>query len=155
MVLNHGPPQDDVDVLEIHPVLSEEVQALLENPRPSLGACLGDRAPGGCIVHRGYWTSNHKEPGIRVYRRRRWLHRQGIGSPVIHPIIGPDAEKHVSSHTNVHPVRRIQIEDGKLTLTDDVVGFFQKTVTPFGNGAKIDCPRKFLGRKVYIVVVED
>ena len=54
-----------------------------------------------------------------------------------------------------HPMRRIGIEEGKLVLTDNVIGFFQKTVTPFGNGAKIDCPKEFLGRTVYVVVVEE
>jgi putative transposon-encoded protein len=56
----------------------------------------------------------------------------------------------------LHPlVRKIHVEKGKLVLTDDVTCFFQKTVTPFGNGAKIDCPKKFLGKTVYVVVVEE
>jgi putative transposon-encoded protein len=52
-------------------------------------------------------------------------------------------------------VRQIRVEKGKLILTDNVTGFFQKTVTPFGNGAKIDCPKEFLGRTVYVLVVEE
>ena len=52
-------------------------------------------------------------------------------------------------------MRTIRVEKGKLLLTDNVIGFYQKTVTPFGTGAKIDCPKEFLGRKVYIVVVDD
>jgi putative transposon-encoded protein len=52
-------------------------------------------------------------------------------------------------------MRTIRVEKGKLLLTDNVIGFFQKTVTHFGTGAKIDCPKEFLGRKVYIVVVDD
>ena len=35
---------------------------------------------------------------------------------------------------------------------DSVEGFFEKTVTKFGTGAKIDCPRQFLGRSVYVLV---
>ena len=52
-------------------------------------------------------------------------------------------------------MRQIRIEKGRLQLSDNVACFFQKTVTPFGNGAKIDCPKKFLGRTVYVVVVEE
>jgi putative transposon-encoded protein len=52
-------------------------------------------------------------------------------------------------------MRQIRVEKGKLVLTDNIIGFFQKTVTPFGTGAKIDCPKKFLGRMVYVVVVEE
>ncbi len=29
---------------------------------------------------------------------------------------------------------------------------FEKTVTKFGSGAKIDCPKEYLGKKVYVVV---
>lgn len=43
------------------------------------------------------------------------------------------------------PKRRIEI--------DGVEGFFVKEVTKFGNGAKIDCPKRYLGRTVYVVVV--
>lgn len=49
-------------------------------------------------------------------------------------------------------MRKIKIEKGKLVLTEDVIGFFQKKVTKFGTGAKIDCPKEYLGKTVYIVV---
>ncbi len=52
-------------------------------------------------------------------------------------------------------MRQVRVEKGKLILTDNVTSFFQKTVTPFGNGAKIDCPKEFLGRTVYVLVVEE
>ena len=52
-------------------------------------------------------------------------------------------------------MKQIRVEKGRLVLTDDVVCFFQKTVTRFGTGAKIDCPKEFLGKTVYVVVVDD
>ncbi|MCD4842958.1 MAG: DUF2080 family transposase-associated protein [Methanosarcinales archaeon] len=33
--------------------------------------------------------------------------------------------------------------------------FFQKTVTKFGTGAKIDCPKEYLNKTVYVVVCKD
>jgi putative transposon-encoded protein len=30
--------------------------------------------------------------------------------------------------------------------------FDEKKVTPFGTGAKVDCPKEYLGRKVYLVI---
>ncbi|RLJ00054.1 MAG: hypothetical protein DRP03_01875, partial [Candidatus Aenigmatarchaeota archaeon] len=30
-----------------------------------------------------------------------------------------------------------------------------RRVTRFGNGAKVDCPKEYLGRKVYLVIVKD
>ena len=35
---------------------------------------------------------------------------------------------------------------------DGVEGFFEKVVTKFGTGAKVDCPRQYLGRPVYVII---
>ena len=52
-------------------------------------------------------------------------------------------------------MRKVEIQHGSLILTDEVVGFFKKIVTKFGTGAKIDCPKEYLGKTVYVVVCED
>ena len=52
-------------------------------------------------------------------------------------------------------MKQIKINRGKLVLTDGVIGFFRKTVTKFGTGAKIDCPKEYLDKTVYVVVCED
>jgi len=49
-------------------------------------------------------------------------------------------------------MRKIVLNNGNLKLSDEVVFFYEKTVTPFGNGAKIDAPKDFLGRKVYVMI---
>lgn len=33
--------------------------------------------------------------------------------------------------------------------------FMERTVTKFGNSAKIDCPKQFIGRRVYVIVCTD
>ena len=47
---------------------------------------------------------------------------------------------------------KIKLEKGKIELKDNYQLIFEKTVTKFGSGAKIDCPKEFLGRKVYVIV---
>jgi putative transposon-encoded protein len=47
---------------------------------------------------------------------------------------------------------KIKLEKGKLELKDDYEVIFEKKVTKFGNGAKIDAPKEFLGKKVYVIV---
>ncbi len=42
----------------------------------------------------------------------------------------------------------------RLTLTD-IEGFLIKKVTRFGNGAKVDCPKQYLGKTVYLVISDD
>jgi len=36
----------------------------------------------------------------------------------------------------------------------NISGYFEKSVTKFGNGAKIDAPKEHLGKKVIVIVVD-
>jgi len=53
-------------------------------------------------------------------------------------------------------MRKITLNKGRLVLEEDeVLGFIEKRVTPFGNSAKVDCPKKYIGKKVYLVVCKE
>jgi putative transposon-encoded protein len=48
----------------------------------------------------------------------------------------------------------------KLELTTElkvtgIRGFMRRKVTPFGTGAKVDCPKEYLGKTVYLVITEE
>ena len=47
---------------------------------------------------------------------------------------------------------KIKLEKGKIELKDNYEMIFEKTITKFGNGAKIDAPKELLGKKVYVIV---
>lgn len=50
-------------------------------------------------------------------------------------------------------MRKIKVEHGKLEIRDDEIEtVFQKVVTKFGNGAKVDCPKKYIGAEAYVIV---
>jgi putative transposon-encoded protein len=49
-------------------------------------------------------------------------------------------------------MRAITVYHEKLDLKDDIETIFEKNVTKFGNGAKVDCPLQFLGKRVYVIV---
>jgi len=52
--------------------------------------------------------------------------------------------------------RRIEIREGKLVLTDaKIEGFLERTVTPIGTSAKADVPRRYLGRRVYVIITRN
>jgi len=53
------------------------------------------------------------------------------------------------------PLRTIKLEKGKIELKDEFELIFEKTITKFGNGAKIDAPKNLLGRKVYVILRKD
>lgn len=46
------------------------------------------------------------------------------------------------------------LDKGKIVLTDDVANLLEKKVTKFGNGGKIDCPKKFIGKRVYVLILK-
>ena len=52
-------------------------------------------------------------------------------------------------------MRRISISTAKLSLGDEVIGFIEKKVTPFGNSAKVDCPKEHIGKRAYLIICKD
>jgi len=49
-------------------------------------------------------------------------------------------------------MRTLTAKNQKLELKDDIETIFEKQVTEFGNGAKIDCQKKYLGKKAYVII---
>ena len=47
----------------------------------------------------------------------------------------------------------------KLTMQSELriknIFFIKKRVTPFGTGAKVDCPKEYLGKTVYLVITDE
>lgn len=39
-----------------------------------------------------------------------------------------------------------------MDLNDEIEIIYEKTITKFGSGAKIDAPKEFLGKKVYVLI---
>jgi len=37
-------------------------------------------------------------------------------------------------------------------ILENVRLYFEKTITTFGNSAKIDCPKKFIGKKAIVII---
>jgi len=51
-----------------------------------------------------------------------------------------------------YPMRRKPITAETHLEVDGIQGFFMRKVTKFGNSAKVDCPKEFIGYTVYLVV---
>ena len=60
--------------------------------------------------------------------------------------------KYIVLYMSKKPLRSIKLEKGKLELKDEFEIIFERTITKFGNGAKIDAPKDLLGRKVYVIL---
>lgn len=53
-------------------------------------------------------------------------------------------------------MRKVVLERGTLTLVEDqILGFLDRRVTPFGNSAKVDCPKRYIGKRAYLIVCNE
>ncbi len=51
--------------------------------------------------------------------------------------------------------RKIELKKNELILEDsEIEGFLERIVTPFGTSAKADVPRRFIGRRVYVIITK-
>lgn len=51
-------------------------------------------------------------------------------------------------------MRKIDIIDKRVTLTDEVEIVYEKIITPFGNSAKVDAPKKYIGSRAYVIILK-
>ena len=52
-------------------------------------------------------------------------------------------------------MRKITMKEKTEMKVSGIVGFLERRVTPFGNGAKVDCPKEFTGKRVYLIICKD
>lgn len=52
-------------------------------------------------------------------------------------------------------MRKIETHVSNEIIVKNIQAYFEKTVTSFGNGAKIDTPKEYLGKKVIVLVLRD
>ena len=52
------------------------------------------------------------------------------------------------------PRKVTAVKGGKIKIEDDVEEIFEREVTTYGNGAKIDSQKKYIGRKVFVIVLK-
>lgn len=51
--------------------------------------------------------------------------------------------------------RKIEINEGKLQLTEtQIEGFLERTVTPIGTSAKTDVPKRYIGKRAYVIIIK-
>ena len=51
--------------------------------------------------------------------------------------------------------RHVEIEAQTKLTVDGIVGFIRRPVVPHGTGAKVTCPREFLGKTVFLVITNE
>jgi putative transposon-encoded protein len=52
-------------------------------------------------------------------------------------------------------MRKIEVTKRVFKFEDEIETIIEKRVTKFGTGAKLDCPKEYLGRRAYILISKD
>jgi len=55
----------------------------------------------------------------------------------------------------VYTMRKVSVKKQPRISFENAECFFKKQVTKFGNGAKIDCPKEYLSKTAYVVVINE
>ena len=52
-------------------------------------------------------------------------------------------------------MKKIQLIAKNKINIENIKGFLVRKVTPFGTSAKVDCPKEYLGKTVYLVITDE
>jgi len=52
-------------------------------------------------------------------------------------------------------MRTVQVKEGDLHIKEKVECIYERVITPFGNSAKVDAQKKYIGRRAYVLVLKD
>jgi putative transposon-encoded protein len=48
----------------------------------------------------------------------------------------------------------VAVKGGKIKIEDKVEEIYEKKITRYGNGAKIDAQKKYVGRKAFVIILK-
>ena len=51
--------------------------------------------------------------------------------------------------------KKIVFEPATEIKVTGIIGFLKRKVTPYGTGAKVTCPKEYLGKIVYLIITNE
>lgn len=52
-------------------------------------------------------------------------------------------------------MRHINVRKGDLVIREKVEVLYERQITPFGNSAKLDAPKRYIGKRAYVIIIKD
>lgn len=52
-------------------------------------------------------------------------------------------------------MKKVALTEKTVVRVEGIVGFIERVVTPFGNSAKVDCPKAYVGKRVFLIICKD
>jgi putative transposon-encoded protein len=60
----------------------------------------------------------------------------------------------MNNNTHIMP-KQIVFEPATEIKVTGIIGFLKRKVTAYGTGAKVTCPKEYLGKTVYLVITNE
>jgi len=60
----------------------------------------------------------------------------------------------IEQSVNAMP-KKVKFETTNELKLNGIIGFIKRQVTPHGTGAKVTCPKEYLGKTVYLVITNE
>ena len=51
--------------------------------------------------------------------------------------------------------KKVNFQTTNELKINDIIGFVKRKVTPHGTGAKVTCPKEYLGKTAYLAITEE
>ncbi len=52
-------------------------------------------------------------------------------------------------------MNKVKIKKRTKLIITEIEGFVKRKVVPVGNSAKVNCPKEYLGKDVYLVILKE
>jgi putative transposon-encoded protein len=49
---------------------------------------------------------------------------------------------------------KVEIKKGNLILKEKIIGFIEGEVRSHGTSARVSCPKRFIGKKAYLIIIK-
>jgi putative transposon-encoded protein len=63
--------------------------------------------------------------------------------------------KYLRISIDIPNMRKVEVKDKDFILREQVELVYEKKITPFGNSAKIDAPKKYRDWRAYVIIVKE
>ena len=51
--------------------------------------------------------------------------------------------------------KKVELETTNEITVTGIIGFIKRQVTPHGTGAKVTCPKEYLGKTAYLIITNE
>lgn len=52
-------------------------------------------------------------------------------------------------------MRKVEIKSKNLVIKEKILGFIEGGVKSHGTSGRVSCPKKFIGKRAYIIIIDD